>query len=153
MKSLRERIAVEQAYLDGEIIVYAGEGEKYREPEPVHEWVDMVFRWDLFDYKLKPKPMVRYIFFYDDGSEHVIKDKEIAVMPGRVMKFIEAVEQLDYCYNSDIVYSMKNDYIRFRLPKALKAEFKDKCWWQRESMADVLTAAIKLYLKKHGNKL
>ena len=48
---------------------------------------------------------------------------------------------------------MKDDLLKFRLPKKLKADFKDICWWQRESMAEVLITAIKEYLKKHGTKL
>ena len=47
---------------------------------------------------------------------------------------------------------MKDDYIRLRLPKKEKAEFKDACWWQRESMGEVLRAAAKKYVKQHREK-
>ena len=48
---------------------------------------------------------------------------------------------------------MKDTQIILRLPKKEKAEFKDACWWQRESMGEVLRDAIKAYIKKHGDKL
>ena len=49
-------------------------------------------------------------------------------------------------------FDLLDPQIKFILSKKEKAEFKDACWWQRESMGEVLREAAKKYVKRHREK-
>lgn len=76
MKSLKEKIEVMQAALDGkEIEVDFSFTDKY-ELDTTPSW-----NWRDHDYRVKPEPLVRYMVVFDDGrnSGRTYRSKEQAV--------------------------------------------------------------------------
>ena len=67
MKTLAEQIAVMQAALDGAEIESIGIGFQCSRDR----WVTgpgTEFNWSDCDYRVKPKPLVRYVVRYSDGT-------------------------------------------------------------------------------------
>jgi len=94
MKSLRERTAIQQAFLDGAEIDYIVPNDSSdlweKTPNPG-------FLWHKYDYRVKPKPMVRYINMYKDISNEFISEsrehaRENLGRSGKTVKFIEALD-------------------------------------------------------------
>ena len=96
MKSLKEKIEVMQAALDGKEIEFNfGSGwSGFIEDSPVWDW-------NTNDYRIKQDPMVRYVVVFDDGnnSGRTYKTKEAAVREWgeltsfkRVIKLVEVTE-------------------------------------------------------------
>ena len=63
MKTLKEKIEIMQAALDGAEIWFKTEGTNiwYKISDPV-------FSWEFNDYKVKPKPVVLFGFIYSSGN-------------------------------------------------------------------------------------
>jgi len=66
MKSLKEKIEVMQAALDGKEIERNTGTNNGWQPEPDPDW-----SWDCWDYRIKPEPMEFWINVYVDGEEGV----------------------------------------------------------------------------------
>ena len=97
MKSLKERIAVEQACLDGEVIVYSDQGEADGYSRTI-DITEVIFHWDLYDYRIKSKPMEIWVNIYENGMYgHKTKAQAVAGINTkcknvRTIKFIEVIE-------------------------------------------------------------
>ena len=63
MKTLKEKIEIMQAALDGAEIWF-----KTRDTNIWHEISGPVFNWDLNDYKVKPKPVEVFGFICSSGT-------------------------------------------------------------------------------------
>jgi len=74
MKSLKEKIEVMQAYLDGEKIEHR--------MDDTGEWKDVYnapyFQWGEWDYRIKPKPMEIWVNIYADGDIFGHRNKDSA---------------------------------------------------------------------------
>ena len=93
MKTLKEKIEIMQAYLDGEGIEHKHTGGG--------EWIKVnqepFFQWSDWDYQIKPKPMVRYINIYPDTRTEFLHQVEVTAINDRVdgartVKFIEVMD-------------------------------------------------------------
>ena len=71
MKTLKEKIEIMQAALDGEEIeVYSTRGD---------DWVKTnvpVWNWDNYDYRIKPKPLEFWVNIYSDSVLGYTTEKE-----------------------------------------------------------------------------
>ena len=95
MKTLKERIEIMQACLDGKEIEYISTtryGGELWSKSSNHN-----FNWDVYDYRIKPEPMVLWI--NTEESDHIcygyrrIEDAErLATSPKKFRKFIEVIE-------------------------------------------------------------
>ena len=75
MKSLKEKIEVMQAALDGKDI------ESKWLQEGNIDWFDedlIVFNWACFDYRIKQEPMEFWVNVYNDGSRFLHDSKQDA---------------------------------------------------------------------------
>jgi len=70
MKTLKERIEIETAGLNGEVIerrFLQGINSDYEiKPDADHD--DAVYCWPDFDYRIKPEPRVIYVATFRDGT-------------------------------------------------------------------------------------
>ncbi len=76
MKTLKEKIEVMQAALDGEEIEYMlGENDGWRS----YDSGEPSWDWSCVDFRIKPKPLEFWVNVYDDGTgEHVVFDNKKA---------------------------------------------------------------------------
>lgn len=67
MKTLKERVAIEQRAADGELLQWTS--EIYPEWQTMGHSVgaSFVFWWEEKDYRIKPKPLELWVNVYDDG--------------------------------------------------------------------------------------
>jgi len=96
MKPLKERIAIEQAYLDGEKVHFkpnqcevVGYGGTLKRGE------DAVFNWNECDYWVEEKPFEGWVNIYASGACYIYRNEEsaLAMMKSNVvMKTIKVVE-------------------------------------------------------------
>lgn len=105
MKTLKERIEIETAGLNGEVIerrFLQGINSDYEiKPDADHD--DAVYCWPDFDYRIKPEPRVIYVNEYKtsgiSSTWHTTRETAIKSSAGvgrtitRVIKFIEVLEE------------------------------------------------------------
>jgi len=72
MKTLKERIAIEQAYLDGETVLYQNASNGVSWPPLYSNDPEIVFDWEAFDYRIKPEPMELWVNVYKDSDGQYI---------------------------------------------------------------------------------
>ena len=89
MKTLKEKIEVMQAALDGEEIeVYSARGD---------DWVKTnvpVWNWDNYDYRIKPKHLEFWVNVHSSGSLIACADKvEADKYNGRTIKVREVTDE------------------------------------------------------------
>ena len=96
MKTLKERTEIQQAFLDGTEVV-----SRYLGCKEDTVWDDCMgcnnFDWGNYDFKIKPKPMVRYINIYSGNlGECLYKSygdaKNSLDTNGRTIKFIQVMD-------------------------------------------------------------
>ena len=91
MKTLKEKIKVEQACLDGKEI----EKNPYHGITGWNEDKDPIFNWFQYDYRIKQDPMTIWCNIYDNVV-YVYKNKEHAInvtsMPNIIRKAVEFIE-------------------------------------------------------------
>ena len=76
MKTLKERIAVEQAYEDGINIEYEPSNKGYAWQDLTTPKNVMVFYWQVTNYRIKPKPMEFWINIYEKAPLKIYYDTE-----------------------------------------------------------------------------
>lgn len=92
MKTLKEKIKVMQAALDGKEIEY-----KYPEGGEWHSTNNPLFKWVLFDYRIKPEPLEFWVNVYDNdgGVAHKTKEQAIQGHGGDKCKTIKVREVME----------------------------------------------------------
>lgn len=98
MKSLKERIAVEQAYLDGKVIEYRNRdvqkyhGSLIRDLNHVFRWHD--YDYQISDYQIKKEPRQVWItYYYENTPVGIYSTKPESVPQGfKLREFVEVVK-------------------------------------------------------------
>jgi len=95
MKTLRERTEIQQAFLDGADIEIITTNNNL--PDIWGYTSKPEFFWESYDYRIKPKPMVRYINMYEDitnefVSESLAEAENNLGRSGKTVKFIQAMD-------------------------------------------------------------
>lgn len=72
MKTLKEKIEVMQAALDGEKI----EQQHFTEDRWVNVAGNISWNWNAMDYRIKPKPLEFWVNVYDDGEKRYFNNKD-----------------------------------------------------------------------------
>ena len=78
MKTLKERIEIEQAYLDGKLIEFKPKGSPgswYFVPQNEK---NIVFQWEYNDYRIKQEPMEFWVNVYEDLDYGLFHNKDNA---------------------------------------------------------------------------
>ena len=88
MKTLKERVAIEQALVDGKIVQEVSGSGHTTDCNPEH-----VFYWNVLDYRIKPEPMEFYLSFWDNGAMVVSKTMSGAPAGLKTIKVREVTDE------------------------------------------------------------
>lgn len=98
MKTLKERIAIEQAFLDGEKVIISTTGKVSRLLDV--RGYNYVFLWNHHDYDIKPEPMEFWVNIYNYMDDlpcgtHRTKEAAEANATHKIIRTIKAREVTD----------------------------------------------------------
>jgi len=75
MKTLKEKIEVMQAALDGKEIEYRNYPYDNRHKWTSYDLSTIVWNWPSVDYRIKPEPMELWVNVYDEKTEELYPHK------------------------------------------------------------------------------
>jgi len=92
MKTLKERVAIEQRAADGELIQWVS--KIYPEWQTIGHSVDdsFVFWWEEKDYRIKPEPMEFYVSIWESGELTITKTYGESPADIKTIKVREVIE-------------------------------------------------------------